>query len=434
MRGSALWGSGSLERDGYPRSYYAATARVAPERSPLDGDIAPDVCVVGGGFTGLSAGLELARRGHRVVLLEAERIGWGASGRNGGQLVNGLSASLDTVEQRCGLAGVRVVLDAGQDLRDLIARYDIDCALTPGCLFAAMTPNQMRELEHRDKLWRRHGFEKFVLLDGPGVRGYVASDAYLGGMADPSGGHLHPLDLVLGEAAALERLGGVIHEGTRVIRVENIDGEPILHTERGVVRPRALVLAGNAYLGRSVPRLENRILPFSTQVVATAPLGAQAATLIPSGYSVEDERYIQDYYRISADGRLLFGGGAVFGGSDPANIRRKLVPHLTAVFPELRDVAIEFAWSGNCAISFSRVPQIGQLGPASYFAQGYSGHGIIGSHLFGRLMGEAVAGERERFELFANVPWARFPGGRRFAAPYAMLGSWWYGLRDRLDL
>lgn len=423
-----------LERDGYPRSYYAATARPAPERPALEGEIAPDVCVVGGGFTGLSAALELAGRGHQVVMLEAERIGWGASGRNGGQLVNGLSASLETIEQYCGLAGVGVVLGAGRELRELITRHDIDCALTPGCLFAAMTPNQMRELEHRDRLWRRHGFEEFILLDRAGVRGYVASEAYLGGMADPSGGHLHPLDLALGEAAALEGLGGVIHERTRVVRVEDIEGRPVLRAERGVVRPRVLVLAGNAYLGGSVPRLKNRIMPFSTQVVATAPLGTRAAALIPSGYSVEDERYIQDYYRISTDGRLLFGGGAVFGGSDPADIRRKLVPHLAAVFPELRDVSIDFAWSGNCAISFSRVPQLGQLGPASYFAQGYSGHGIVGSHLFGRLIGEAIAGERERFDLFASVPWARFPGGRRCAVPYAVLGSWWYGLRDRLDL
>ena len=424
-------GAGST---GHPPSYYAATAAIPAERPPLEGDVTVDVCIVGGGFTGLAAGLELVRRGRRVLLLEAARIGWGASGRNGGQLVNGLSADLDTIARHCGRDGVQRVLEAGPALRELIARNGIDCDLTPGCVFAAMTPGQMRGLEARAETWRRHGFEAFRLLDRTELAGYVRSAAYLGGMADPSGGHLHPLRLVLGEAAAFETLGGVIHERSPVIRVEDIAGRPVVHAAGGTVRPEVLILAGNAYLGHAVPVLENRIMPFSTQVIATEPLGARAAALIPSGYSVEDERYIQDYYRISADGRLLFGGGAVFGGTDPADIRRKLVPHLTAVFPELRGVAIDFAWSGNCAISFSRIPQIGQLGPAAYFAQGYSGHGIIGSHLFGRLLGEAVAGEREGFETFARVPWARFPGGRRFAAPYTLLGSWWYDLRDQLDM
>ncbi len=207
-----------------------------------------------------------------------------------------------------------------------------------------------------------------------------------------------------------------------------------MRTARGVVRPQALILAGNAYLGHAVPELENRVMPFSTQIMATAPLGDVAAELLPSDMAVEDVRYVLDYYRLSADGRLLFGGGTVYGGTDPADIRAKLVPNMEKIFPRLKGVRIDFAWSGNCAISFSRVPQMGRLGANTYFAQGYSGHGVVGSHLFGRILAEAVHGDRSRFDVFAGVPWIPFPGGRRFAVPWSVLGSWWYGLRDRLGV
>jgi gamma-glutamylputrescine oxidase len=195
-----------------------------------------------------------------------------------------------------------------------------------------------------------------------------------------------------------------------------------------------VVLAGNAYLGGVVPEIADRVMPFSTQIMATEPLGARGRALLPTDVCVEDVRYVLDYYRLSADGRLLWGGGTVYGGTDPADIRAKLVPNLERVFPELRGVRIDYAWSGNCAISFSRVPQLGRIGPGVYFAQGYSGHGVVGSHLFGRILGEAVHGDRARFDVFAGVPWIPFPGGRRFAVPYSVLGSWWYGLRDRLGL
>jgi len=253
-------------------------------------------------------------------------------------------------------------------------------------------------------------------------------------MLDRAGGHLHPLNLALGEAAALEALGGVIHEETPVVRVEDVAGRPVVRTPQGVVRPEALVLAGNAYLGQVVPEIADRVMPFSTQIMATEPLGARGRALLPTDVCVEDVRYVLDYYRLSADGRLLWGGGTVYGGTDPADIRAKLMPNLLRIFPALKGVAIEHAWSGNCAISFSRVPQMGRLGSRTYFAQGYSGHGVVGSHLFGRILGEAVDGDRGRFDVFERVPWIPFPGGRRFAVPYSVLGSWWYGLRDRLGV
>jgi gamma-glutamylputrescine oxidase len=423
---------------GYLASWYAASAPALPERPPLAGERRVEVCIVGGGYTGLSAGIELAERGHEVMLLEGARIGWGASGRNGGQIVNGLNAGLDLIEARYGretAAFVGGLVRAGGALiRARVARYGIDCDLKDGNIFTAYTARHMRALEARQALWRRHGHDTFEMLDPQALRAHVASEVYAGGMLDRAGGHMHPLKLALGEAAALEGLGGVIYERSRVVAIEAADGAPVVRSEAGVVRPDVLILAGNAYLGGVVPALENRIMPFSTQMVATEPLGERGRALLPTDMCVEDARYILDYYRLSADGRLLFGGGVVYGGTDPADIRAKLRPNLEKVFPQLAGVRIEHAWSGNCAISFSRLPQLGRLGTRTYFAQGYSGHGVVGSHLFGQILAQAVDGDCSRFDAFAKVPWIPFPGGRRFAVPYSVLGSWWYGLRDRLGV
>ncbi|MFQ8430673.1 FAD-dependent oxidoreductase [Amaricoccus sp. W119] len=422
----------------YPPSYYAASANPAPERRAFRGEAAPGVCIVGAGFTGLSAGIDLAAKGHEVMILEAERVGWGASGRNGGQIVNGLNAGLDTIERRygAGTAGfvASLVQEGGEIIRERIAKYAIDCDLRDGNLFAALTPRHMAELEAKQALWRRHGLDNFEMLDATEIRRHVATDFYAGGMLDPTGGHMHPLNLALGEAAAFEREGGVIHERSRVERIEAVEGRPVLHLAGGVVRPKLLLLAGNAYLGPVVPDLDTRVMPFSTQIIATEPLGERGPALLPTGVCVEDIRYILDYYRLSADGRLLFGGGTVYGGTDPADIRAKIQPNLAKVFPDLAGARIDYAWSGNCAISFSRVPQMGRLGASTYFAAGYSGHGVVGSHLFGRIIASAIDGDAGRFDTFAAVPWVPFPGGQRFRVPYSMLGSWWYGLRDRLGV
>lgn len=422
----------------YPDSYYAASANPAPERPALTGEIAPDVCIVGGGYTGLSAGLELAEKGHSVVLLEGARIGWGASGRNGGQIVNGLNASLETITARYGKATadfVGTLVKEGNDLiRARVAKYGIRCDLKDGAIFAAFKPREMAALEAKRKLWRRHGHDHFEMLDGSGIRDHVGTEYYIGGMLDRSGGHMHPLNLALGQADAFEANGGTVHERSSVTAVEDVGGRPVLRTAGGVVRPRTLILAGNAYLGHVVPELENRVMPFSTQMIATEPLGDRAGEILPTDMCVEDVRYVLDYYRLSADRRLLFGGGTVYGGTDPADIRAKIMPALAKCFPGLAGVRVDHAWSGNCAISFSRVPQMGRLGPNTYFACGYSGHGVVGSHLFGRILGEAVNGDLSRFDVFAKVPWIPFPGGRRFRVPYSMAGSWWYGLRDRLGV
>lgn len=420
-------------------SYYAASANPSPERSSLSESIEADVCVVGGGFSGLSAALHLARQGRHVTLLEGSRIGWGASGRNGGQVVNGLNASLATIGKRYGQDTAdfvgSLVQEGASIIREFVNDYHIACDLKPRNIFVAFNARQMRELEAKQTLWRQHGMDDHEMLDKNALMKHVGSTRYCGGMIDHSGGHLHPLNLAQGEAIALEGLGGTIYEQTRVERIENLSTQPVLHTKNAQVRCKTLVLCGNAYLGQSVPELAPRVMPVSTQVMATEPLSEELANaLLPTDSCVEDVRYILDYYRLSADRRLLFGGGTVYGGTDPKDVEAKLRPNMEKVFPELRSVKVTHAWSGNFALSFTRVPQLGRLGPDTYYAMGYSGHGVTGSHLFGRLLCEAISGDTRRFDRFASLPWYPFPGGQRFRAPYSTVGSWWYGLRDRLGV
>lgn len=420
-------------------SYYAASANQTRVRQPVTQDQEAEVCVVGGGFSGLSTALHLAQAGQKVCLIEAARIGWGASGRNGGQVVNGLNASLATIGKRYGSDTAEFVGSLVQEgatiIRGFVEQYSIACDLKPRNIFVAFNARQMRELEDKQALWAKYGMNDHELLDKKALENHVGSTRYCGGMVDHSGAHLHPLNLTLGEAAAFESLGGTIFEQSRVTRVEDAEGSPIVHTKNGRIKCKTLVLCGNAYLGDAVPELAPRVMPVSTQVMATEPLTDELAhELLPSDSCVEDVRYILDYYRLSADKRLLFGGGTVYGGTDPSDVEAKLRPNMEKVFPQLKSVKISHAWSGNFALSFSRVPQLGQLGKNTYFAMGYSGHGVTGSHLFGRLISEAIGGNRDRFDRFAALPWYPFPGGQRFRAPYSTAGSWWYGLRDAVGL
>ena len=420
-------------------SYYAASAHAQPARPPLAGDLSFDICVVGAGFSGLSTALHLAEKGYQVAVVEGARIGWGASGRNGGQIVNGLNASLQTIKRRYGEDTTsfvaKLVMEGGDIIRERIKTYDIDCDYKPTNLFTAYTSAHMRELEERLSLWRSYGIQTQEMITSDAIRSYVNTDDYAGGMIDHAGGHLHPLNLALGEAAAFEAKGGVIFEHSMVSSVHHAKGKPVVSTEQGSITCKTLVLCGNAYLGGVVPELAKRVMPVSTQVVATEILPPELAQqLLPTDTCVEDIRYILDYFRLSADNRMLFGGGTVYGGTDPENIEAKLRRNMDKVFPALQDKKIDFAWSGNFALSFSRVPQMGRLNDNTYFAHGYSGHGVTGSHTFGCILSEAIDGDLTRFDTFAKVPWVAFPGGRMFRVPYSVMGSWYYGLRDRLGL
>lgn len=420
-------------------SYYAASANTSPERPELTGADEIDVCIIGAGYSGLSTGLHLVEKGYKVAIIEGARVGWGASGRNGGQIVNGLNASLQTIKRRYGqdtatfVAGL--VQEGGEIIRERVRTYDIECDLKEGNIFTGLTGAHMRELEERKTLWESYGIKNQEMLDKNQLRKHINSDLYEGGLIDHSGGHMHPLNLALGEAAAFEKLGGTIYEMSPVVDVDTEAAKPVVKTARGTMTCKTLVLCGNAYLGHVVPTLTWRVMPVSTQVMATEPLGEERANaLIPTDVCVEDIRYILDYYRLSGDKRLLFGGGTVYGGADPRNIEAKLRANMDKVFPQLKGVKIDHAWSGNFALSFSRVPQMGRIGENTYFAHGYSGHGVTGSHTFGRILSEAIDGDLTRFDVFEKVPWYPFPGGRMFRVPYSMVGSWWYALRDRFGV
>lgn len=419
-------------------SYYAATAHPAPVRPALRGEVRAQVCVVGAGFSGLATALHLAERGYAVTVLEANRVGWGASGRNGGQLVNGYSRDLDVIEQRYGKQAARdlgaMAFEGSTIIRDWVARHGIDCDLREGGVFAAMTRRQLSELEERQASWQAYGHDQLELLDRETIRRHVDTDLYVGGLYDGRGGHVHPLNLCLGEAAAIERLGGTIHEHSPVTRVEY--GErPVVHTAEGRVEAEHVVLCGNAYLGDVEPKLRDAVMPVSTQVVATEPLDPELlARLMPSGACVEDCNYFLDYYRVTGDNRILFGGGTIYGGTEPADIIGKIRPHLERTFPSIGDCRIDYAWSGNFALTLTRIPHLGTFDGRTYFTHGYSGHGVTTTHLAGRLIAEAIAGDDERFQAFASLRNYPFPGGRTFRVPLTMLGAWYYMAREKLGL
>ena len=416
-------------------SYYAATANTTSERPALEGDVEYEVCVVGAGFTGISAALHLAEQGHRVVVLEAARVGYGASGRNGGQIVNSYSRDMDVIEARYGAETARVLGDMAFEgnriIRSRIEHYDIQCDLKNGNLFAACNRKQLDGLREHMALWERYGNRELELLESEACRREIGSKRYVGALVDHSGGHLHPLNLVLGEAAAFESLGGTIHEQTPVIEVHHGD-TVTLRAPGGSVRARRVVMAGNAYLQGVVPELESKSMPCGTQIITSEPLPETLRReLIPNDMAVEDCNYLLDYYRFTADGRLLYGGGVNYGGQDPADITSVIRPKMLKTFPQLADVRIDYAWSGNFLMTLNRLPQFGRLNDNVYYAQGYSGHGVTCSHLAGRLIAEVMRGEGERFDAFAGLPHLPFPGGRLLRVPLSALGAWYYAARDR---
>ena len=420
----------------YPDSYYSASANPAPERPALSGVHETDVCVIGAGYTGISTALFLLEHGFRVTVLEAALVGFGASGRNGGQIVNSYSRDLDVIEKQVGPEHARLLgemaFEGGRIIRDRVQRYGIHCDLKNGGVFAAVNARQLGQLERQKKLWERYGHDQLELLDARAIRGVVDTRRYVGGMLDRSGGHIHPLNLVLGETAAVESLGGVIHEQSPVIRVQQ-GATPVVHTEHGQIRAQFVVVAGNAYLGDLLPALSAKSMPCGTQVVATEPLPPDLAhSLLPQDYCVEDCNYLLDYYRLSADKRLIFGGGVVYGARDPANIESMIRPNLLRVFPQLQTVKIDYAWTGNFLLTLSRLPQMGRLGSNIFYSQGCSGHGVTFTHVAGKVLAEAIRGQAERFDAFAALPHYPFPGGRLFRIPFTAMGAWHYQLRDRL--
>ncbi|WP_417330988.1 NAD(P)/FAD-dependent oxidoreductase [Halomonas cupida] len=419
-------------------SWYAASANPSPERPALAGEVSCDVCVVGAGFTGISSALHLAEKGLKVVVLEAARVGYGASGRNGGQIVNSYSRDMDVIEDKYGAETARALGDMAFEgnriIRERIATYDIQCDLREKNLFAACNARQLNGLKEHKALWERYGNDQLELLEGEAYKREVGSDRYTGVLVDHSGGHIHPLNLVLGQAAALESLGGVIYEQSPVTSLEH--GQPVtLRTQGGLVKAERVVLAGNAYMSGVMPELEGKSMPCGTQIITTEPLEEELAkALLPNNIAVEDCNYLLDYYRLTRDNRLIYGGGVNYGGEDPADIEAVIRPKMLKTFPQLSNIKVDYAWSGTFLMTLNRLPQFGVINDNVYYAQGYSGHGVTCTHLAGRLISEVMTGRDERFDAFAGLPHLPFPGGRMLRVPLSAMGAWYYETRDKLGI
>lgn len=417
-------------------SWYADTANPSRERPALDGDLSADVCVVGAGYTGLVTAIELAQRGHSVVVLEAERVGWGASGRNGGQIVTGFNKPVSTIAGWVGDKDARLLWDLSEEAKDilsgLVETHRIDCDLRWGYLLAALKPRHMAELRDYQTELEGLGYDKTRMVDREEVRSMVDTPAYLGGLYDAGSGQLHPLNYALGLADAAEKLGVRIFEGTRVTGIDT-GPSPSATTATGTVRARFLVLAGNAYLGKLVPSIQSRIMPVATYMIGTEVLGEnRAKSLLPADIAIADINFVLNYYRRSKDHRFLFGGGVSYSGLDRPDLKRVLRGTMLKYFPQLKDVEIDYVWGGHVAITLNRTPHLGRLSPTTYFAHGYSGHGVALTAVCGRLLAEVINGQAERFDVFARLPHAPFPGPGPLKTPALVLGMLWYRLRDLL--
>ena len=423
----------------YIDSYYAASAHVPPARPVLEGTVDCDVCVVGAGIAGCSAALHLAERGLSVVLLEQERVGWGASGRSGAQAIFGVASGQAKLERLIGADAARAVWDVSIEglalMRRLIARFRIDCDWVDGHLTTAVRPRHQREL-HAElaELHERYGYSSARYVPREELRAMVASERYLGGLYDSNSGHLHPLNYTLGLAAAAESLGVRIFEATRAQRFTHSGTSQVrVHSPTGEVRARHLVLCGNVYLGDTAPALASKIMAVATYIVATESLGeARARQLIGNNTAVSDMNWVLDYFRRSADHRLLFGGRVNYSGLSSFDAPAATRARMLRVFPQLGDVNVAYAWGGEVDITLNRAPHFGRLAPNVYFLQGFSGHGIALTGIAGKLVAEAISGTAGRFDVFARIPHANFPGGMALRRPTLVLAMLWYRLKDLL--
>jgi glycine/D-amino acid oxidase-like deaminating enzyme len=419
----------------YPDSYYHATLNDKAGFPVAEGQIKTQVCIIGGGFSGVSTALELKERGFDVVLLEAYKIGWGASGRNGGQLIRGIGHGLDQFKSAIGSEGVKSIEDMGFECMDVvldrIAKYDIQCDLKMGYCDLATKPRHVssfkEELEWLSSI--NYGHET-RLLSQDEMHQVVGSDSYIGGMIDMGSGHLQPLNLVVAEARIAEKLGAKIYEKSNVIDVQK-GATCRVKTDKAVIESDFLVICGNAYVGDLDNKLGGQILPAGSYVIATEPLSDEMAQrVLPQDMAVCDQRVDLDYFRLSADKRLLFGGLCTYSGRDPRSIIDALKPNMDKVFPYLSDLKIDYAWGGMIGIGANRLPQIGRLQENVYHAQAYAGHGVAPTHMAGKLIAESISNESQRIEVFEKVSHMRFPGGRRFRSPMLAAGMLYHRFKD----
>jgi gamma-glutamylputrescine oxidase len=417
-------------------SYYTASANRQLDFPRFEEMLEADVCVIGGGYTGLSSALHLAERGYRVVLLEAERVGWGASGRNGGQCIIGQRQPQEELEERFGTVEARRLWDLGVEavatVRALIERFDIDCDLKRGNLQCAARRSDVdRYRRHADHMRARYGLD-CRFLAGEELRHLSGTDVFRGGLVEYESAHLHPLNYALGLAAAARNMGVRLFENSRVLGYDRASPTRV-RTRQGQVRARYVVLGCNGYLRRLEPRIAGRIMPINNFLLATEVLdAARRHELNPEDLCLYDARFVVNYWKLSGDGRMLFGGGENYTRRFPANIGSFVRKYLLRYYPQLADARIDYAWGGTLAVTMNRLPCFGRLDPDVYYALGFSGHGVQLATLAGKLIAEAVAGTAERFDVMARIPSPRFPGGTLLRWPGLVAGMLYHALRDRL--
>jgi gamma-glutamylputrescine oxidase len=415
-------------------SYYEATRAVSLATTPLDGDISVDVAIIGGGITGCSAALDLAARGLRVALLEAREIGWGASGRNGGQVLPGYAIAQTKLRRLVGAEDARRLWDMSMEAVALVERRITEHAIPAdyhkGYLYAAIRPRHERELEEEAAELARLGLAGAEVLRGGAMRAHVASPRYRAVMTEPFSAHLHPLNYTLGLGRAAQAAGARLFSATPVTAIAQ---GPVLRltTPRGTVSAATLLLSGGAYLGRLWPEVAGYVMPVGTYIIATEPR-PDVPALLPLNEAASDLNFVLDYFRRSADDRLLFGGRVSYSSVPPRRLAETMLARARAVFPQLGGARADFTWGGLVDITRHRAPQFGRLAPNILMAQGFSGHGVALAGLAGRVLAEAALGQAGRFDVFARIPQARFPGGRAFRVPALLLATSYFRLRDRL--
>ena len=417
-------------------SWYAATVSEVTDYPRLQASLSVDVCIVGGGFTGVATALTLAERGYSVALLEANRVGWGASGRNGGQLINGISG-LSKIQKRHGDGIADMLWELrwrGNDIvRERVAKYSIDCDLRDGFVETAVKPRHVTALEEwAAEMERRRFPHRWELWDRARTREMLGTDGYIGGFVSYHDGHLHPLNLCIGEARAAHGLGVQIFEQSPVTAIEH-GARPTVVTAGGRIQADSVVLAGNAYHFLEPRHLANLVFPAGSFIIATEPLGEEVARRInPLDLAVCDMNEILDYYRLSPDRRLLYGGRCNYSGRDPLSIKATLVPRMLDLYPELEGVRIDYEWGGKIGIVLNRVPLLGRIHGNVYYCQGYSGHGVNATHILGEVTADAIAGTMETFDLFADYPHFRIPGSQWVGNQLIALGMLYFRMKDLL--
>jgi glycine/D-amino acid oxidase-like deaminating enzyme len=426
----------SKQQQEHTGSYYAATANDKTDYPELDGQVQADVCVVGAGFTGVATALTLAERGYSVAIVEANRVGWGASGRNGGQLINGLSG-MARLEKILGEEHADMLWDLrwrGNDIiHERVEKYGIQCDLKNGFVETALKARHLRELdEYAEEMERRNFPYPYEVWDKEKTQASLGTDAYIGGFVCYRDGHLHPLNLCIGEARAAEGLGVQIFEQSPVTGIQH-GNRPRVITAKGHVEADVVVLAGNAYHLLESKHLSNLTFPAGSYIIGTEPLPDEVVNEInPLDLAVCDLNDIVDYFRLSADKRLLYGGRCNYSGRVPHSIKAAMLPRMLKIYPRLKDVRIEYEWGGNIGIVLNRIPALGRINGNVYYSQGYSGHGVNATHIMGELVADAIGGTMEKFDLFANIRHFRIPGSQWMGNQIIALGMLYYRMKDLL--